>query len=107
MNHSLKERAERRLERRRRQRIRNRVVCIAAAAVVLITVYLLMMPAVTLEKETVCGLEEHQHTEECYQAGEKKIVCVPQEGALHQHTEACYDESDLSLAGSRGDSTYA
>lgn len=93
MNHSLKERAERRLERRRRQRIRNRVVCIAAAAVVLITVYLLMMPAVTLEKETVCGLEEHQHTEECYQAGEKKIVCVPQEGALHQHTEACYDES--------------
>lgn len=92
MDNSLKERAERRLNRQRRRRIRNRVVWIAAAVVVFTTAYLLMMPAVTLEGQKVCGLEEHQHTDACYQAARKKIVCTPQEGVLHQHTAECYDE---------------
>lgn len=92
MDKSLNERAEKRLERQRKQRIRNRVLCIAAAMVVVATVYLLMMPAVTLEGKTVCGLTEHQHTDECYRTEGKKIVCTPQEGVLHQHTDECYDE---------------
>ena len=37
-----------------------------ACVVVFCTIYALMLPALTLESETICGLEEHTHTEECY-----------------------------------------
>ncbi len=39
--------------------------------VVFCTTYALILPAITMEQETICGLEEHVHTESCY---EERIV---------------------------------
>lgn len=64
-----------------------------AAAVVLVTSYMLMLPAVTLEE--TCELQEHTHTKECYEPIQTVKVTVPVcelEGAyIHQHDAYCYD----------------
>ena len=38
-----------------------------------------------MSEEPVCGLEEHKHTDECY---EKVLIC---EDADHEHTDECYE----------------
>ncbi|MCD8035846.1 MAG: LPXTG cell wall anchor domain-containing protein [Clostridiales bacterium] len=40
-----------------------------------------------LTNETYCGLEEHQHTDECY---EEVLVCGLEESEGHTHDESCY-----------------
>lgn len=95
-------------EKRRRWR---RAVSVLACAVVFCTTYALILPAITLSAEPKCGLEEHTHTEDCY---ETRLVCgqaedpetdpapaeAPetdpagsQEAAepAHVHTDACYE----------------
>ncbi|WP_270490304.1 SpaA isopeptide-forming pilin-related protein [Holdemanella porci] len=52
-------------------------------------VYALTLPAITLEGKTICGMEEHTHTEECYQ--DDKLICDKEE---HQHTEDCYEKEE-------------
>ena len=44
---------------------RQRIVTCLAAVVVFCTVYALILPAMTLEKQD-CTLPEHTHTEDCY-----------------------------------------
>lgn len=56
-------------EKRRRWR---RAVSVLACAVVFCTTYALILPAITLSAEPKCGLEEHTHTEDCY---ETRLVC--------------------------------
>ena len=61
----------------------------ALAVVVAIGVaYTLMLPAITMENQLVCGLPEHVHTEECYATvdGEQVLVCGLSE---HVHDERC------------------
>ena len=41
-----------------------------------------------MEREAACGIEAHQHSEECY---EKVLICGLEESEDHQHTEACYE----------------
>lgn len=96
-------------EKRRRWR---RVVSVLACAVVFCTTYALILPAITLSAEPKCGLEEHTHTEDCY---ETRLVCGQAEGPetdpgqaedpatdpagsqeaagpAHVHTDACYEQ---------------
>ena len=40
-----------------------------------------------------CGLEEHMHTEECY---EKTLACGEEEAEGHTHTDACLYPSELT-----------
>lgn len=56
-------------EKRRRWR---RAVSVLACVVVFCTTYALILPAITLSAEPKCGLEEHTHTEDCY---ETRLVC--------------------------------
>lgn len=77
----------------RKNRIRRhawqRVVFGAACVVVFCTVYALILPAITMEEEVFCGIEEHTHTEECYQ---QNLICTLEEGVeLHIHDESCYE----------------
>lgn len=91
-----------------------KVLTVLGAAVVFVTAYVLLMPAVAIERKTVCELEEHTHTEECQGqilacgkvgAGDEtedavtlEFACVfPEE--LHTHTEECYDSEDQLLCG--------
>ena len=66
-----------------------KVMLALSLGVAVTTASLLILPAVTLEKEPVCGMEEHVHGVECYREenGEELLICELEE---HQHTEACY-----------------
>lgn len=66
-----------------------RITLALSCVVVFCVVYALTLPAITLEGKTICGMEEHTHTEECYQ--DDKLICDKEE---HQHTEDCYEKED-------------
>lgn len=66
-----------------------RITLALSCVVVFCVVYALTLPAITLEGKTICGMEEHTHTEECYQDDE--LVCGKEE---HQHTEDCYEKEE-------------
>ena len=68
--------------------------------VVFCTVYALILPAITLERKTVCGREEHSHTEECY-SSDGQLTCGKTE---HTHTESCYADDKTSEDQSGQDS---
>lgn len=79
---------------KRRRRVWSRFVRVLAMVVVFCTTYALILPAITMEKSTVCGLEEHAHNEQCYQA----VECALTEAEGHVHSEAdcvTYDEQVL------------
>lgn len=66
-----------------------RITLALSCVVVFCVVYALTLPAITLEGKTICGMEEHTHTEECYQ--DHELVCGKEE---HQHTEDCYEKEE-------------
>ena len=88
---------------------RNAALCMAAVVAVL-TVYALILPAITMGRDAHCGMEEHKHTAECY---EKQLVCGKEENGedkavqkvlscslqLHQHKESCYDNEGKIICG--------
>ena len=59
-----------------------------ACLVVFCTTYALILPAITLEKQANCGMEEHIHTDSCYTT---ELTCPLAEGEGHTHTEDCYE----------------
>lgn len=66
-----------------------RITLALSCVVVFCVVYALTLPTITLEGKTICGMEEHTHTEECYQ--DDKLICDKEE---HQHTEDCYEKEE-------------
>ncbi|MDO4815892.1 MAG: SpaA isopeptide-forming pilin-related protein [Bacillota bacterium] len=70
-----------------------RIVIALAAIVVFFTTYALILPAITMEGNLVCELEEHTHTSECYEAvyveDSATLVCSRE----HEHTDECYEKS--------------
>ena len=72
-----------------------RTVRVMATVVVFCTTYALILPAITMEQETVCGMEAHTHTEDCYvQQPVTALQCAPETQAdtvVHTHNELCYD----------------
>ena len=75
------------LRDRHLRRIWTRVISVMASVVVFISTYALILPAITMESEAACGIEAHQHTDECY---EDVLTCGREESEDHQHTDACY-----------------
>lgn len=75
------------------------ILCLSCV-VVFCTVYALILPAITLERKTVCGQEEHSHTEECYSSA-GQLTCGKTE---HTHTESCYADDKTSEDQSGEDS---
>ena len=75
----------------RLRRWKKRLLCLSCV-VVFCTVYALILPALTLERKTVCGQKEHSHTEACY-SEEGQITCGMAE---HVHTETCYAKDSPS-----------
>ena len=78
----------------RRRKNWQKVVSILACIVVFCTTYALILPAITMEKEAICGMEEHEHSESCF---EKQITyslnCMLEttdEVVVHKHNELCY-----------------
>ena len=56
-----------------------KIVSTLAAVTVFCTTYALILPAITVNSNTYCGLEEHEHTEACYT---KELICGLTEGEI-------------------------
>jgi len=74
----------------------HQLVRIAAAVVIFCTTYALILPAITMTRDTVCGLEDHVHGEECYEMRTVvEVTCSGQtagaEIVFHVHDALCYD----------------
>ena len=78
-------------DKTRLKRWRKMILCLSCV-VVFCTVYALILPALTLERKTICGQEEHMHTEACYST-EGQLICEKEE---HTHTEACYADTQTT-----------
>ncbi|MBQ5390365.1 MAG: hypothetical protein IIU58_05610, partial [Clostridia bacterium] len=56
-----------------------------------------------MEKPSVCGLEAHLHSQECFQlpaaVKQTHLICSADALGIHTHIETCYDESGKSICG--------
>lgn len=89
MDINLDRRAERYGARHRRNQIWKKLVTALGCLVVFCTTYALILPAITMERETLCGLPEHVHTESCYTRQRGALVCTLAESEGHTHTDGC------------------
>ncbi len=114
MDSSILKKAGKYLSERKKRRRYKEMVSILVIAVMFSVIFVLAMPASTLEKEAYCGIEEHVHTDECY---ERVLVCGYEEdpaasaanqtdsaetetGAeAHRHEESCYTETKTLICG--------
>ena len=99
------------LRKKRWHRLLTALSCI----VVFCAFYALIIPAITLSEDPICGLEEHIHTEECYSQvtvptkinctfnvhkhdesckKDGEFVCGFADYVIHEHDKNCYDEND-------------
>lgn len=105
MNKSLSARIMDLLQRRQLKGTLAKIALTISCVAIFLITYLLVAPVLTQEWETVCGMEEHVHTEECYtlvpadsaEAAEPTGAVKPAEPAEpaqggHHHTEECYEE---------------
>lgn len=99
MEKDLVKEAERFLNTRHKDKRRVRFLRILAVAVVFVTIYALILPAVTMSNEVECGMVEHVHTDECWQEQltppQPQLTC-PFQGTgavvIHTHDSFCYDQ---------------
>ena len=89
MDINLDRRAEGYRARHRRNRIWKKLVTALGCLVIFCTTYALILPAITMERETVCGLSEHVHTDSCYSRQRGALICTLAESEGHTHTDAC------------------
>ncbi|MCD8341162.1 MAG: hypothetical protein LUC87_03285, partial [Clostridiales bacterium] len=77
---------------------RRAVALLLALAMVVATgvTWQLHSTGVALTNETYCGLEEHTHSEDCY---EKVLACGLEESEGHTHTEDCYETETVLVCG--------
>ena len=90
-------------KRRRWNRNWKRITTVLASVVVFITTYALILPAITLEHDYICGKEVHTHTDACYQLAEPahvfSMICTGDTLGVHTHTVACYNEDSELICG--------
>ncbi len=76
------------LKKKRHRKIWRRILSAMMCVVVFWTTYALILPAITKETPTFCGIEEHIHDEKCY---DDVYLCQ-----FHDHTDNCYAPADLT-----------
>ncbi len=95
------------MKENKKKRSWKRVVSILSGVVVFCTTYALILPAVTMSKETYCGMEAHVHTEACYRS--QTPLCGEEEGEPnegHVHDETCYEEVRNLICGLEESETH-
>lgn len=95
--------AARLVKKDRHRRIWRKIVGALACVVVFCTTYALILPAITSEEKTSCGLTEHTHSVACYTqvtvASKTVPACTLESLELHRHTDACKDENGVYRCG--------
>lgn len=103
MNGELFKRAIKFINENKRRKMWFRFGSVMAAIVVFVTTYALILPAITMENKTVCGLEEHSHMYDCYEhlnEGQSKILtCSDKLPEIHKHKDSCYDKDGNLICG--------
>lgn len=99
---SIGDKVKRFLAAGKRHRLWRRIVSGMGIVVVFITTYMLILPAITMERPTYCGLEEHSHDKECYLACQETdnlappdFSCAGLTNYIHTHNEDCYFNGEL------------
>ena len=110
------------LKRRKRRNVWKKIVGVMMCLVVFWTTYMLILPALTKETKSFCGIPEHTHGAECYrevllcQEHVHTDTCYEAEGALictlstegHAHSDACINQTENILTCTRASSdSYA
>lgn len=90
--------AEKYARQRKKRSVWKRTVAALACVVVFITTYMLILPAITAEKQTYCGNEEHEHTLQCFSNPDADV-----------ETQEDWEKSfaDISLTGKLNDDIVA
>ena len=91
MEHGLVSKIEKKIQQDRKRKRWLNLVHVLGCIVVFCTTYALILPAITLQGDTWCGLEEHMHDEQCY---EEELVCSKTE---HVHDLRCYSNPEADL----------
>ena len=95
MEHELLRNAEKFQKKRQKKKIWQRIIGALGCVVVFCVTYALVLPAITEEKETFCGKEEHIHEDACYtqtasETAERILICTLEEKVPHVHGDTCY-----------------
>lgn len=105
MNKDIQLQAEKLNIKHRRKQLWYRILSVPVCIVVFITTYAMILPAITLETtpDTYCGMEEHIHSDECYEKPgvpeHKAIKCTAEEKLgegeylIHKHDTFCFNDS--------------
>ncbi len=101
-----------RMQKRHKTQRKWTVLFLALAVLVGVgTVSMLIRPGIAVEGKRICGLEEHTHSDSCYQrhlvcentepdhvhtdecyAFDYQLTCGQEEGPEHTHTDACWEK---------------
>lgn len=83
-----------------RRSILKKIVRCLACVVVFFTTYALILPAITIENQAFCGLEEHIHSDACYQQiSQRNLVCTTEVLGIHSHGPECFGEEGTVICG--------
>lgn len=85
------------IKHRRKNKWRS-VMMTLSAITVFCTVYMLILPALTVADKTVCGFTEHIHTNSCY-TEESHLSCEKEQTDGHTHSNSCYVEKEIIVCG--------
>jgi len=101
VNTKLDEKVKSYSNRRKKTSLWKKIVSVLACVVVFCTTYALILPAITQEQQTFCGVETHTHGETCYKEvlnPENSLYsCSYQSLQVHTHTPECYDSKGRVL----------
>ena len=104
MNNTVSIQAERFRRSRIQKNIWYRVLCVLAGAVVFVTTYAMILPAITLEStpDVYCGMTEHIHGDECFETAgipEHKALSCDISSLIHIHTDDCFGDDGMPECG--------
>lgn len=77
------------------------IVAVLSCLVIICTVYMLTQPATTMSTDIFCGMDEHTHSDACF---EQVLVCDENTESMpspHEHTNDCYEAQEV-LACNQG-----
>lgn len=100
MPQDIQERYQNYMLQNRRRGILKKIVHVLACTVIFCTTYALILPAITMENEAFCGIEEHIHSDACYgRTSTSRLICHGETLQVHTHSEGCYDADGSVICG--------
>ena len=90
MNQMLSATAKKMKKNKKRKQAWRGVVRSLAMVIIFCTTYALILPAITMQSDPICGMEAHSHSESCYELlMTDTLTCTLEESEGHTHSEGC------------------